>query len=92
MMDDASRRKPGSDGARPGPVVSAVLEQIDREMDEAFGWNVTRNREIQITLQRLREAKPNASSEERGRIIEAITARYRMFARKARSDGRKSVM
>jgi hypothetical protein len=61
-------------------------EQIDREMNEAFGWNVMRNREIQITLQRLCETKPNASSVERSRIIEAITAKYRTLARKARNE------
>jgi hypothetical protein len=67
-------------------------QQIDREMDEAFGWNVTRNKEIQITLQRLRKAKPNASSAERQGIIELITAKYRKLMSEARSRGVKGVM
>jgi hypothetical protein len=54
-------------------------------MDEAFRWHVMRNKEVQITFQRLREAKPNASSVERKRIIEEITAKYRMLASAARS-------
>ena len=66
-------------------------QQIAREMDEAFRWNVMRNREIQITLQRLREAKPNASSVERRGIIEQITAKYRMLRSAARS-GNERVM
>ena len=89
-MDDESPSKPASDCARRAS--DADHQQIDREMNEAFGWNVMRNREIQITLERLRETHRNASAEERGRIIEAITARYRMFASKARSDGGRSVM
>jgi hypothetical protein len=74
-------------------VSDAAHQQIDREMDEAFGWNVTRNREIQITLERLRQAKPNASSVERQQIIEYITAKYRALASAARSsDANKRVM
>ena len=78
-MDD------GSAGTRPRRVMSdAELQKIDREMDDAFMWNVTRNREIQTTLKRLRATKPNASSVERQRIIEAITAKYRMLRSSAR--------
>ena len=85
-MDDGSPPKPASDGTRPRRMASdADHQQIDREMDEAFRWHVMRNKEVQITFQRLREAKPNASSVERKRIIEEITAKYRMLASAARS-------
>jgi hypothetical protein len=67
----------------------ADLEKIDRQMDEAFGWNVLRDCEIRITLKRLRNTKPNASSVERERIIEAITAKYRMLLSRAQSRGAK---
>jgi predicted Fe-S protein YdhL (DUF1289 family) len=85
-MDDGPPTKPLSD--RPRRVTSdALLEKIDRQMDEAFGWNVMRDCEIRMILKRLRQTKPNASSVERERIIEAITAKYRMLVSTARSRG-----
>ena len=76
--------KPPTPATKVRVASDADHQQIKDEMDEAFMWNVTRNREIQMTLKRLRETKPNASSVECQRIIEAITAKYRML----RSSGR----
>lgn len=79
--------KPPAPATKVRVVSDAVHQQIDREMNEAFMWNVTRDREIRTTLKRLRETKLNASSVERERIIEAITAKYRMLVSTARSSG-----
>jgi hypothetical protein len=74
-------------GTRTGRFATdADHQQIAREMDEAFMWNVTRDREIRTTLKRLRETNSDVSSVERKRIVEEITAKYRMLASMARSS------
>ena len=72
---------------RPRRVASdADHQQIAREVDQAFMWNVTRDSEIRRMLKSLRETNPNASSLERERIIKEITAKYQMLVRMARSS------
>jgi predicted Fe-S protein YdhL (DUF1289 family) len=75
----------GGEDQRPR-VSDAVHEQVAREMDEAFMWNVTRDSEIRRVLKRLRESDPNPPSVDRERIIKEITAKYRMLVSMARSS------
>jgi hypothetical protein len=83
-VDDTRCRASGKSRLRRF-ATDADHDMISRQMDEAFFWNVSRDKVIRATLARLRREKPDAPLWERERIILEITAKYRMLRDRARS-------